>query len=112
MLHNQSAPTPYLIVGTWRLTAFTEPDLRTGTVTFPFGQQAKAFVLLYDQGVRRHDLCCREPQIAVAAQGSDQEAIALYRKHDRFAGRYELVGEKLIYHPEISWNEAWNGTSQ
>ena len=29
-----------------------------------------------------------------------------------FAGRYELVGNRLIYKPEISWNEAWNGTTQ
>ena len=29
-----------------------------------------------------------------------------------FAGRYELVGNRLIYRPEISWNEAWNGTTQ
>ena len=29
-----------------------------------------------------------------------------------FAGRYEVDGSKLIYRPEISWNEAWNGTKQ
>jgi hypothetical protein len=29
-----------------------------------------------------------------------------------FAGRYEIHGDELIYHPEISWNEAWNGTRQ
>jgi hypothetical protein len=29
-----------------------------------------------------------------------------------FAGRYELNGDKLTYRPEITWNEAWNGTTQ
>jgi hypothetical protein len=29
-----------------------------------------------------------------------------------FAGRYELEANRLIYRPEISWNEAWNGTMQ
>jgi Lipocalin-like domain len=29
-----------------------------------------------------------------------------------FAGRYEIHDTELIYHPEISWNEAWNGTRQ
>jgi hypothetical protein len=23
-----------------------------------------------------------------------------------------LIGNRLVYHPEISWNEAWNGTTQ
>ncbi|WP_408068557.1 lipocalin-like domain-containing protein [Vineibacter terrae] len=29
-----------------------------------------------------------------------------------FAGRYEVDGDKLIYYPEASWNEVWNGTTQ
>ena len=28
------------------------------------------------------------------------------------AGRYELEGNRLIYRPEVSWNETWNGTTQ
>ncbi len=47
-----------------------------------------------------------------AAQATDQEAIRLYRSMVAFAGRYELDGDKLIYHPEASWNEAWNGVAQ
>jgi Lipocalin-like domain len=26
--------------------------------------------------------------------------------------RYALRAKTLIYYPEISWNEAWNGTTQ
>jgi hypothetical protein len=29
-----------------------------------------------------------------------------------FCGRYEVTGSRLIYRPEISWNEAWNGSTQ
>jgi hypothetical protein len=29
-----------------------------------------------------------------------------------FAGRYELNGNRVIYRLEISWDEAWNGTTQ
>jgi hypothetical protein len=39
-------------------------------------------------------------------------AIDLYRSMIAFAGRYELIGNRLIYYPDISWNEAWNGTTQ
>jgi hypothetical protein len=45
-------------------------------------------------------------------RATDEEAVALYRSMVAFAGRYVLRGETLIYYPEISWNEAWNGTTQ
>lgn len=48
----------------------------------------------------------------LASQATDQEAVALYRSMIAFAGRYELEGTKLLYYPEISWNEAWNGSVQ
>jgi len=28
------------------------------------------------------------------------------------SGRYEINDRELIYYPEITWNEAWNGTRQ
>ena len=46
------------------------------------------------------------------AERRQQEAIRLYRSMIAFAGRYELVGNRLIYRPEISWNESWNGSTQ
>ncbi len=48
----------------------------------------------------------------VTPQVTDQEAAILYRSMVAFAGRYELIGAKLIYRPDILWNEAWNGTVQ
>jgi hypothetical protein len=52
----------------------------------------------------------RKPPLG--SQATDQEAVALYRSMIAFAGRYELEGTKLLYYPEISWNEAWNGSVQ
>jgi len=112
MSQNGSASVSHPIVGAWRLTAFTEQDLRTGAVTYPFGQQAKAFVVYTAKGYVATIFAAANRKSPVAAQASDQEATALYRSMIAFAGRYELVGEKLIYYPEISWNEAWNGTRQ
>jgi Lipocalin-like domain len=33
------------IVGTWRLTSFTEQNLETGAISYPFGEGAKALVI-------------------------------------------------------------------
>ena len=112
MSQTDSNPVPHPIVGTWRLTAFTEQDLQTGAVTHPFGRQATAIVVYTAKGDVATIFAAADRKSPAAAQASDQEAIALYRSMIAFAGRYELAGEKLIYYPEISWNEAWNGTKQ
>jgi Lipocalin-like domain len=51
-------------------------------------------------------------QQPLSPQATDQEAVNLYRSMIAFAGRYELSGKRLIYRPEISRNETWNGTEQ
>lgn len=112
MSQSEPIPSPHPIVGTWRLTAFTEQDLKSGAVTYPFGQRARAIVIYTAQGHVATIFAAAERKPPVAAQASDQEAAALYRSMIAFAGRYELAGEKLIYYPEISWNEAWNGARQ
>jgi len=38
------------IVGTWRLTSFTEENLETGAVSYPFGVGARAFVIYAANG--------------------------------------------------------------
>jgi hypothetical protein len=108
----EQIPSGDPIVGTWRLSSFTEENLETGAVSYPFGKKAKAIVIYT---VDRHVatiFAAADREQPVAAQATEQEAIDLYRSMIAFAGRYELIGNRLIYHPEISWNEAWNGTTQ
>jgi hypothetical protein len=105
-------PSDHLIVGAWRLVSFTEKDLQTGAVAHPLGERAKAAVIYTTDGHVVTLFTAEERQRPLAPQATDQEAIALYRSMIAFAGRYELEGAKLIYRPEISWNEAWNGTVQ
>jgi hypothetical protein len=99
------------IVGTWRLSSFTEENLETGAVSYP-GEKARAIVIYTVDGHVATIFAAADRKPAVAAQATEQEAIDLYRSMIAFAGRYELVGNRLIYHPEISWNAAWNGTTQ
>ena len=100
------------IVGTWRLTSFTEENLETGAVSYPFGVEARAFVIYAVNGYVATIFATGDRKPPAAAQATEEEAIRLYRSLIAFAGRYELVGSKLIYRPEISWNESWNGTTQ
>jgi len=100
------------IVGTWRLTSFTEQNLETGEVRHPFGEAARAFVIYEANGYVATIFARSDRKSPLGPQATDQEAMDLYRSMIAFAGRYELSGNRLIYHPEISWNEAWNGTTQ
>jgi hypothetical protein len=100
------------IVGTWRLTSFTEQNLETGAASYPFGEGARALVIYTVDGHVATIFAAADRKPPVAAQATEQEAIDLYRSMIAFAGRYELSGNRLIYRPEISWNEAWNGTTQ
>jgi hypothetical protein len=102
----------YPIVGTWRLSSFTEENLETKAVRYPFGEKAKAIVIYTVDGHVATIFATADRKPPGSAQATDQEAIDLYRSMIAFAGRYELIGNRLIYYPEISWNEAWNGTTQ
>jgi hypothetical protein len=94
------------IVGTWRLTSFTEENLETGAVSHPFGVGARALVIYEANGYVATIFAAGDRKPPAAAQATEEEAIRLYRNMIAFAGRYELVGSKLIYRPEISWNES------
>jgi hypothetical protein len=49
---------------------------------------------------------------STAPQATDEEPVALHHGMIAFAGQYRLEGTRLIYHPEISRYQAWNGGSR
>jgi hypothetical protein len=108
---HESISSGHPIVGTWKLSSFTEENLETGRISHPFGEQARGIVI-YTDGHVATIFAAADRKPPATAQATEQEAVDLYRSMIAFAGRYELVGNRLIYHPEISWNEAWNGTTQ
>jgi hypothetical protein len=109
---DKSIHSSHPIVGTWRLTSFTERNLDTGTIGYPFGEAARALVIYEPNGYVATIFTRSDRQQPLSPQATDQEAVNLYRGMIAFAGRYELSGKRLVYRPEISWNETWNGTEQ
>ena len=81
-------------------------------MTHPFGHKPNAFVIYTADGYVATIFTATDRKPPAAATPTDTEAIRLFRSMIAFAGRYEVDGDKLIYHPEASWNEAWNGTMQ
>ena len=105
-------PPDHPIVGAWQLVSFTGKDIETGAVTHPMGERAKAAVIYTADGHVVTLFTAEDRRPPLGPLPTDQEAIDLYRSMIAFAGRYELTDAKLVYHPEISWNEMWNGTTQ
>jgi hypothetical protein len=100
------------IVGTWTLQSFTERDVRTDALSFPMGQSPKATVIYAASGHVATIFTATGRTAPAGSTVSDAEAARLYRTMVAFAGRYELHDNELIYYPEITWNQAWNGTRQ
>jgi hypothetical protein len=90
------------IIGTWRLTSFTERNLDTGAIGYPFGETAKALVIYEPNGYVATIFTRSDRQQPLAPQATDQEAMDLYWSMIAFAGRNELSGKRLIYRPEIN----------
>ena len=105
-------PVAGSIVGTWRLLSLTEEYLDTRAVRHPMGERPNALVIYTADGHVATIFTAADRAAPAGPQPTDEDAARLYRSMVAFAGRYRLDGERLIYHPEISWNESWNGTSQ
>jgi hypothetical protein len=100
------------IVGTWRLESFAERDIKTDVLSYPMGEKPKAIVIYTETGHVATIFTATARSAPAGPRATDAEAVDLFRTMVSFAGRYDLKDGELIYYPEITWNEAWNGTKQ
>jgi hypothetical protein len=100
------------LLGTWKLVSIVAEDLSTGHKTDLWGTDPKGYITYGADGRMmvinvRND---REPPAAeVPTPG---EAVDLYRGMLAYGGHYTIDGDEITHHVDISWNEAWTGTSQ
>jgi hypothetical protein len=87
------------IVGTWRLISFTEQNLETGAISYPFREAAKALVIYASNGYVATIFTRPDRKPPLAPQVTDQEATSLYRSMIAFAGRYVVaaIGGQSIF---------------
>lgn len=106
------AVTHHPIVGAWTLQSFTERDIKSGALSHPMGQEPKATVIYTDSGHVATIFTATGRNAPDGPRPTDAEAVHLFRTMVAFSGRYEINGSELIYYPDVTWNEAWNGTRQ
>jgi len=100
------------IVGTWRLVSWTEEETQSKAVHKNFGDHPNGLITFTSDG--RMMVMFTDPSRKPPAtpKATDAEAAQLYRTMVAYAGKYRVEGNKVIQTPEVSWNQAWNGTEQ
>ena len=100
------------VIGAWRLIALTEEETASKAVHKPLGEHPLGLIIFTADGHMSFIMADPARKAAAAPKATDAEAAALYRTMAAYSGKYHLDGDKLTNHPEISWNQAWNGTDQ
>jgi hypothetical protein len=103
-----------LFVGAWRLLSL-EARTSTGDVTYPFGKDAAGYLLYSREGYMSVSVMqARRTNFASLddLQASTEEKLAAFDTYSSYSGRYEVRGQKVIHHVEISLFPNWTGKAQ
>ena len=101
-------------VGAWRLVSL-EARTSTGEVSYPFGKDAAGYLLYSREGymsvsvmqARRANFASPDALAAPA-----DEKVAAFDTYSSYSGRYEVRGQKVIHHVEISSFPNWSDKEQ
>jgi hypothetical protein len=100
------------LLGTWKLQSFTTEFLDTGQKVEPFGAQPSGY-LSYGADCRMYGIVVRaDRRPPEGADPTDSEKIELFTGMGAYAGTYTIEGDKVSHHVDVSWNQAWTGTTQ
>ena len=102
------------LVGTYRLLSF-ENYADDGEVQQPFGPDPKGFILYTAEGYMSAILMRADrPNFAAGdiLGGADEEKLEAFASSSAYAGRWEIVGDQIIHHLEVTTYPNWTGTDQ
>jgi hypothetical protein len=101
-------------IGAWRLLSL-EARTSTGDVSYPYGQDAAGYLLYSREGYMSASVMrARRANFALpdALAAPAVEKLAAFDTYSSYSGRYEVRGQKIIHHVEISLFPNWTGTEQ
>lgn len=101
-------------VGTWRLVS-AETKTADGEVSQPFGKNPTGYIMYSQDGYMA--VAIMEPGRASFASGdfragTPEERQAAFDTYISYTGTYEVRGDKVIHHIEVSLFPNWSGTDQ
>jgi len=109
----QSATADELdVIGTYRLISSERVIVATGKTEDSFGSNPSGFIT-YGRDGRMMVIIARGDRAKPEAvdRMTDQLRADLFRSMLAYGGRYEIHGDEIEHHIDISWNELWTGTT-
>jgi len=102
------------LVGSYRLLAF-ENYADDGEVARPFGDDPKGLIVYTADGYMSAILMRADrPNFAAGdiLGGTDAEKLEAFSSSSAYAGRWEIVDDRIIHHLEVTTYPNWTGTDQ
>jgi hypothetical protein len=106
--------TEDLFIGTWRLVSCRWVD-DDGRVTYPYGRSPVGYLIYTNTGhmaVNFMSATRRRFASENRMKGTPKEERAARKSYQSYSGRYEVRGDKIIHHVEVSLFPNWVGREQ
>ena len=111
---NNASAQDYSLVGSYKLISNTRKVVDTGEV-FDTGTQPNGYII-YTPDNRMLVLIVSDKNDRPAPESfvglTDEQCASLFRTMTSYGGTYEFDGQTVKHHVDISWNQAWTGTTQ
>ncbi|MDQ3894581.1 MAG: lipocalin-like domain-containing protein [Actinomycetota bacterium] len=106
--------TPNPLIGTWKLLSW-ENRAADGRVTYPLGKDAVGYIIYTDDGYM--SVAIMSPHRTEFSSedllgGSAAEKAQAAETYVSYCGRYQLLGNRVIHHVELSLFPNWAGVDQ
>jgi hypothetical protein len=112
LLAQSSAADELDVIGTYRLVSSERMIVATGETEDSFGSNPSGFITYGRDGRMMVIIVRSDRSKPEALDGmSDQKRADLFRSMVAYGGRYEIHGDEIKHHIDISWNELWTGTT-
>jgi len=108
----QAAELRRKLFGSWKMLSWTVEDLVTGEKALALGE-SPAGSIIYTPDGRVMVLVLRSERPSPAELlPTEAEKVALYDSMFAYAGTYTIDQDRVSHHIDMSWNQAWTGTTQ
>jgi hypothetical protein len=105
MIENES------LLGSWRLVSF-ELESTDGTISYPYGQDLTGYLYYNDDGYMSSAFMSAGRVAEGDGELSEAAKASNYDQFMAYTGPFEVQGDKITHHVEVSSLEVWIGSAQ
>jgi len=106
--------TQISLLGTWRLVSFESRSV-DGKVSYPWGKNTLGYIMYNEEGYMFVAIMsANRPKFSSEdlKGGTTEEKAAAANTYISYCGRYEVQGDTVIHHIELSFFPNWVGVDQ